>query len=71
MVYEIDQDMFGNPYLKKVNRKKASNEPRGMWVEIGKVDSYGIEDIVRKNVQMGLIVLPDEEGAYRALVLTE
>jgi hypothetical protein len=69
-MYEVRIDKFGNQYLARSNRKRESGE-RGLWVEIGHENYYGIEELVRINQQLGLDVLKDEEGFYRALVLKD
>lgn len=71
MVYETILDKNKNPCLKKVDRPYLRSEGRGVWVEIGRVDHIGIERLVTINRNMGHLVLPDEDGFYRALVLTD
>jgi len=71
MVYEVSMDKNNKPCLKKVDRPYLRSEGRGVWVEIGRADHVGIEKFVAINRKNGLLVLPDEDGFYRALVLTE
>lgn len=71
MVYEIHANKIGNPYLKKVDRTKRREDGRGMWVEIGRITNFGIENAIRHNQEAGYIVLIDEDGIYRMLVLSD
>jgi hypothetical protein len=72
MVFEIHPNKLGNPYLKKVDRYRViSEEGRGQWMSVGRITDEGIDHVVRLNRKNGLIVLPDDEGNYRVLVLTE
>ena len=68
-MFKIEADKTGQPVLKYSEERPEHNE-RGRWVEIGPKDSEGIEQIVRLNRKNGLIVLLDDKGIYRALVLT-
>lgn len=72
VVFEIHPDRNGQPYLKKVERRRnVSVEGRGAWMPIGRVTDTGIDRVIKINQKVGkLLVLPDEEGCYRALVLT-
>jgi len=69
-MHEIRIDKFGKPYLVWTNRKREPGE-RGVWVEIGHKNYYNIEEIVQANKQLGLDVLIDEEGFYRAFILKD
>jgi hypothetical protein len=73
VTYEIHPDKNGNPYLKRVERRRnIQEEGRGKWVSIGRDTDLGIEKVIRINEQVGgLICLPDETGTWRALVLTD
>ena len=71
MVFEIRANKLGKPYLKAVDRKRRNGEPRGQWMAIGRVTDTGIERVVRMNREAGLIVLVDDTGIFRALVLTD
>lgn len=71
MVFEIYTDKQGNPRLKRVDRPRRREDGRGMWVEIGKSDQRGIERFVASNEDQGYLVLMDDEGVYRALILTD
>ena len=72
MVYEIQANKLGNPYLKAIDRpRRVSEDGRGLWVDIGHVSHTGIERVVRTNEAAGYIVLIDDGGTYRALVLTD
>ena len=73
VTFEIHPDKDGNPYLKKVERRRnIQEEGRGRWVAIGKSTDTGIERVIRINEQTGnLICLPDSDGTWRALVLTD
>jgi hypothetical protein len=70
MGYEICADSKGKPILKKRLTFHTGGRSRGIWVEIGRVDHTGIERFVEINRRQGLLVLPDENGFYRALILT-
>lgn len=69
-MFEIYSYESGEPRLRYVHRPRRSFE-RGVWVEIGKEDEWGVEEAVLRNRQSGYIVLLDEYYVYRALVLTE
>lgn len=71
--FEIHQDRFGKPYLKKVYRKRnLLEEGRGRWMPIGRAMDTGIERVLMINREVGgLVCLPDETGEFRALVLTD
>jgi hypothetical protein len=71
MVFEIHSDRFGHPFLKKVDRRRTNQDGRGHWVEIGRADQKGIEKYVKVNQKTGHVVLLDEDGVYRMLVLTD
>ena len=72
MVFEIHKNKLGKPYLKKVDRpRRASEDGRGLWVDIGHIGHTGIDRVVRVNQRAGLLVLLDQDGTYRALVLTD
>jgi hypothetical protein len=72
MHFTIEQNKLGYPYLKKAGRaRKVSEEGRGQWVQIGKLTDLYIEKSIRINESQGYFVLLDDEGYYRALVLTE
>jgi len=72
VTFEIHPDQNGKPYLKKVERRRnIQEEGRGRWVRIGKVTDTGIDRVVGLNRRNGLIVLLDDSGEYRALVLTD
>lgn len=72
MHFEIAKNKLGNPYLKKSTRPHLrSVDGRGQWVQIGKLTDNGIERSIRTNQEQGLLVLLDDEGYYRTLVLTE
>ena len=72
MTFEIHANKIGKPYLKKVERKRnIREEGRGTWAPIGRVTDTGIERVVKINQQNGMIVLVDEDGVYRVLVLTD
>jgi hypothetical protein len=72
MVFEIHANKLGKPYLKKVDRpRKVSEDGRGLWVDIGNIGHTGIDRVVRTNQKNGLLVLMDDTGTYRALVLTD
>lgn len=72
MTFEIHANKLGKPYLKKVDRyRNIQTEGIGTWAPIGRVTDTGIERVVRINQQHGLLVLIDEDGVYRALVLTD
>lgn len=74
-MFEIAVTRFGEPYLKWVEPPKEPSErprrPRGRWVEICRVDDDFAQYYVEKNKELGLDVLPDENGFYRALVLKD
>jgi len=70
--FEIHANKLGKPYLKKVERRRDfKTEGRGTWAPIGRITDIGIERVVRLNTKAGLLVLPDEEGTFRVLVLTD
>lgn len=70
--FEIHANSQGRPYLKKVERKRnITQEGRGQWIPIGRMTDLGIGRVIKLNRENGLIVLPDEESVYRALILTE
>lgn len=73
VTFEIHEDRFGNPYLKKVERRRNTREEgRGLWVPIGRVLEQGVDRVVRINREVGgLVCLPCEDGSWRALVLTD
>ena len=72
MTFEIHADKHGKPYLKKVERRRnIREEGRGSWMSIGKISDTGIDRVVKINQKSGLLVLPDEEGNFRVLVLTD
>ena len=72
MVFEIHANKLGKPYLKAVDRpRRVSVDGRGLWVDIGNIGHTGIERVVRTNQRAGLLVLLDQNGNYRALVLTD
>jgi len=72
MVFEIHANKLGKPYLKKIDRpRRVSVDGRGLWVDIGSIGHTGIERVVRTNRAAGLLVVLDEDGNYRALVLTD
>jgi hypothetical protein len=70
MVFEIHKNKSGSPVLKRVDRLRRRDEGRGMWVEIGRSDQKGIERFVAENEKQGYLVLMDDQGVYRALILT-
>lgn len=71
--FEIHADKHGNPYLKKVERSRNTREEgRGRWMPIGRATDTDIEKVVRINRKTGgLLVLADEDGVFRVLVLTD
>lgn len=72
VTFEIHSDKNGKPYLKKVERRRnIQEEGRGAWMPIGRDTDSGIDRVVRLNKSAGNLVLPDETGTYRVLVLTE
>lgn len=72
MTYEIHQDKDGQPYLKRVNRiRNISAEGRGMWVDIGRATDNAINRVIEANERAGYLVLPDDQGYYRILILTD
>jgi hypothetical protein len=72
ITFEIHPDKSGFPYLKKVERRRNTQEEgRGKWVSIGKATDGGIERVIELNRRNGMIVLIDEDGTYRALILTD
>lgn len=72
MTFEIHANKLGKPYLKKVERRRnIREEGRGTWMPIGRLTDTGIERVIKINQQAGGIVLIDEEGVYRILVLTD
>lgn len=72
-VFEIHPDKNGKPYLKKVERSRnIREEGRGRWMPVGKMTDSNIEKVVRINRRTsGLICLPDQDGIFRVLVLTD
>jgi hypothetical protein len=72
MHYSIEQDKNGKPYLKKDFTKRMTSEKlRGQWIEVGPDSWIGTQKLVELNRQNGLIVLLDEDGFWRALVLVD
>lgn len=72
MTLEIKADKNGKPFLKMVDRPRLlSKDGRGIWVEVGRVGQTGVEEIVRRNREQGHLVLQDELGFYRSLILTD
>jgi hypothetical protein len=73
MTFEIHANKLGKPYLKKVERRRnIQEEGRGSWMPVGRVTDTGIEKVVRINQKVGkLLCLPDEDGVFRVLVLTD
>jgi hypothetical protein len=72
MTYEIHEDRNGQPYLKRVNRfRNVSAEGRGMWAEIGRATDNAINRVIEANERAGYLVLPDDQGYFRILVLTD
>lgn len=72
ITFEIHPDKDGNPYLKKVERRRnIREEGRGSWMPIGRASDTGIERVLVLNEAAGNIVVPDQDGVYRVLVLTE
>ena len=72
ITFEIHANALGKPYLKKVERRRnIREEGRGAWMPIGRVTDTGIEKVVRLNQKNGSLVLIDQDGTYRVLVLTE
>jgi hypothetical protein len=69
-MFEVALDPRVGPYLKWVDRPKRSFE-RGLWVEIGHQREPGIQRLLEINRAIGLEVLIDENGTYRALVLKD
>lgn len=70
MGFEVVFDKTGYPYLKKVFKRRNPSE-RGVWVEIGKASNRNIDYLVTANRQMGYLVMQDEDGFVRALILTD
>lgn len=72
ITFEIHPDKNGNPYLKKVERRRnIAVEGRGSWMPIGRSTDTGLERVLRLNKAAGNIVLPDQDGIFRVLVLTD
>jgi len=72
MTFEIHANKIGKPFLKKVDRMRIwSKDGRATWTPIGHITDKDIERTVRINQTYGLIVLIDEDGVYRALILTD
>ena len=71
MMFEIQIDETGYPFLKKIFRERRLSDPRGVWVEIGKSNMKNINHLVESNRNLGYLVLQDEYGIVRALILTE
>lgn len=70
MHFEIEKSPKGFPYLKKSYRRwNPDTDLRGIWVEIGTNRSKYIEYVIKVNQDAGYLVLIDEFGMYRALVL--
>lgn len=67
-MYEIRETLYGEQYLRWVDRRRTE---RGLWVMVGHSNEPGIETFVGLNREMGLTVLIDEDGYYRALVLKD
>lgn len=65
--FEPTLDFKNGLYLKKVRRYRKPFE-RGIWVEIAPKDHVDAQRLVRLNQQIGLEVLIDENGVYRACV---
>lgn len=69
---EIHADKDGKPYLKKIERRRnIREEGRGLWMPIGRATDTEIERVLRLNKASGNLILIDEEGVYRVLVLTD
>lgn len=64
-MHEVKVNAKGKEYLKWVEGRSRT---RGIWVPIGRADERGIEELVSRNQGLGLKVLIDEKGVYRALV---
>ena len=72
ITFEIHADRNGKPYLKKVERRRnVSVEGRGAWMPIGRDTDTGIDRVLRLNKLAKNLVLIDQDGTYRVLVLTE
>lgn len=72
MTFEIHANDLGKPYLKKVERRRNIQlEGRGSWMPIGKITDTGINRVIELNRKNGLLVLVDQDGVYRVLVLTD
>lgn len=73
ITYEIHPDENGKPYLKTVERRRNNQvEGRGKWVSVGTNLDFNISRVVWINQKVGkLIVLPCDDGHFRALVLTD
>ena len=69
-MFDIRLDKNGEPFLKWTEQKKPFGE-KGHWVEIGRVDDKELAHVVDVNRRNGMLVLVDDRGIYRALVLTE
>jgi hypothetical protein len=71
MYWEIKKDKSGQPLLTRNFELRKGGYARGQWVPLGPVNQKGIEKHVKANIAQGYQVLPDEEGNYRILVLTD
>ena len=72
MHFTIEMSNKGYPYLKKSRRPRNEQlEGRGLWVEIGPANSKYIQTAIETNEHAGYLVLIDEFGYYRMLVLTD
>lgn len=73
MYWEIGKSKNNKPQLKKNFNLKTPEEfkMRGQWVQIGMAAAEDVVHSVNANRKQGYLVLLDEEGYYRALVLLD
>jgi len=72
VTFEIHPDKNGKPYLKKVERRRnIQEEGRGAWMPIGRDTDHEMDRVLRLNKAAGNLVLIDQDGIYRVLVLTD